>query len=136
MSKEEIKINEKVKFWEEQDRINKSLIPRVLKMHEMIEGLSKTINSYSTAFGTLEAKLRKSFKEETKSITDFHDSLSKLSDELLDLSEKNKKRLDSINNEKNEIDTKLEDFLVSQESELNSILDAQVKFVFDNLKSI
>lgn len=30
MSKEEIKIVEKVKFWEEQDKINQALIPRVL----------------------------------------------------------------------------------------------------------
>ena len=30
------KIADKVKFWEEQDRINKELIPRVLKQHELL----------------------------------------------------------------------------------------------------
>ena len=30
------KIAGKVKFWEEQDRINKELIPRVLKQHELL----------------------------------------------------------------------------------------------------
>ena len=29
-------IAEKVKFWEEQDRINKELIPRVLKVHQLL----------------------------------------------------------------------------------------------------
>ena len=29
------KIADKVRFWEEQDRINKELIPRVLKQHEL-----------------------------------------------------------------------------------------------------
>ena len=30
------KIADKVKFWEEQDHINKELIPRVLKQHELL----------------------------------------------------------------------------------------------------
>ncbi len=30
------KIADKVKFWEEQDRINRELIPRVLKQHELL----------------------------------------------------------------------------------------------------
>ena len=30
------KIADKVRFWEEQDRINKELIPRVLKQHELL----------------------------------------------------------------------------------------------------
>ena len=32
----EPKIGERVKFWQEQDRINRELIPRVLKSHEML----------------------------------------------------------------------------------------------------
>ena len=38
---EEVKIAEKVKFWEEQDQINKELIPRVIKNHEMITALTE-----------------------------------------------------------------------------------------------
>ncbi len=30
------KIADKVRFWEEQDRINRELIPRVLKQHELL----------------------------------------------------------------------------------------------------
>lgn len=29
------KIAERVKFWEEQDRINKAIIPRILKNHDL-----------------------------------------------------------------------------------------------------
>ena len=40
------KIAEKVRFWEEQDRINQELIPRVIKQHELftahIEGHETT----------------------------------------------------------------------------------------------
>lgn len=39
MSKD-IKIVEKVKFWEEQDKINQALIPRVLEMHEQLKTTS------------------------------------------------------------------------------------------------
>lgn len=39
MSKD-IKIVEKVKFWEEQDKINQALVPRVLEMHEQLKTTS------------------------------------------------------------------------------------------------
>ena len=31
-----VPINERVRFWEEQDRINKELIPRVIRQHELL----------------------------------------------------------------------------------------------------
>ena len=37
------KIAERVKFWQEQDRINRELIPRVIKNHEL---LSKHVESH------------------------------------------------------------------------------------------
>ena len=39
----EPKIAERVKFWQEQDRINRELIPRVIKNHEL---LTKHIESH------------------------------------------------------------------------------------------
>ena len=33
---DEPKIGERVKFWQEQDRINRELIPRVIKNHELL----------------------------------------------------------------------------------------------------
>lgn len=32
------RIAERVKFWEEQDRINQELIPRVIRQHELLTG--------------------------------------------------------------------------------------------------
>ena len=40
---DEPKIAERVKFWQEQDRINRELIPRVIKSHEL---LTKHIESH------------------------------------------------------------------------------------------
>jgi hypothetical protein len=39
----EPKIAERVKFWQEQDRINRELIPRVIKSHEL---LTKHVESH------------------------------------------------------------------------------------------
>lgn len=47
------KIAEKVRFWEEQDRINRELIPRVIKQHELF---TTHIEGHETA-GTLIAAL-------------------------------------------------------------------------------
>lgn len=54
-----LKIAEKVKFWEEQDRINKELIPRVLKNHDLIMELSSNISKYTKTIIELEQKITK-----------------------------------------------------------------------------
>lgn len=48
-----IKIVEKVKFWEEQDKINQLLIPRVLEMHEQLKQTSLLAQQTSTTLATL-----------------------------------------------------------------------------------
>ena len=35
-SEDSVPISEKVRFWEEQDKINQELIPRVIRQHEML----------------------------------------------------------------------------------------------------
>ncbi|MEG0855807.1 MAG: hypothetical protein RSG52_04915 [Terrisporobacter sp.] len=57
--KEILKIAEKVKFWEEQDRINKELIPRVLKNHDLITQMSSNISKYTETIIKLEQKIDK-----------------------------------------------------------------------------
>ena len=37
-SDESVPISERVKFWEEQDKINQELIPRVIRQHELLTG--------------------------------------------------------------------------------------------------
>ena len=53
---DEPKIAERVKFWQEQDRINRELIPKVIKNHEL---LAKHVESHddgdSLARGQIEA---------------------------------------------------------------------------------
>ena len=48
-------IAEKVKFWEEQDRINKELIPRVLKTHELLTAHIENHEAASTQIASLDA---------------------------------------------------------------------------------
>ena len=58
---DEPKIAERVKFWQEQDRINRELIPRVIKNHEL---LAKHVESHEEGdslaraqIGALEARV-------------------------------------------------------------------------------
>jgi hypothetical protein len=50
------KIAERVKFWQEQDRINQALIPRVLKMHELVTELSRSVTGISDAIAAVEGR--------------------------------------------------------------------------------
>ena len=54
MEEEKPKIAERVKFWEEQDRINRELIPRVIKSHEL---LSQHIESHEEGDSLARARL-------------------------------------------------------------------------------
>ena len=50
-------IGEKVKFWEEQDRINKELIPRVIKIHELFTDHVAGHEEASTQIAAAEARM-------------------------------------------------------------------------------
>ena len=52
-------IAEKVRFWEEQDRINKELIPRVLRLHELFTQHIEGHQDATTAIAVVEARLLK-----------------------------------------------------------------------------
>ena len=51
------KIAEKVRFWEEQDRINRELIPRVIKQHELLTTHIEGHETSSTQVAALEGRL-------------------------------------------------------------------------------
>ena len=56
------KIGEKVRFWEEQDRINKELIPRVVKQHQLFTAHVQGTRGYSSSHGcTGRAHFRRSW---------------------------------------------------------------------------
>ena len=59
-------IAEKVRFWEEQDRINRILIPKVIRQHEVLKKLSKEHKNLPGLFSrqlALEEQLRRFEKE-------------------------------------------------------------------------
>lgn len=53
----EVKIAERLKFWEEQDQINKELIPRVVKNHEMITDLTFQFEKSMNAIASIQANV-------------------------------------------------------------------------------
>ena len=53
------KIGEKVRFWEEQDRINKELIPRVIKLRELFTQHVEGHQDVTSAIANVEARLAK-----------------------------------------------------------------------------
>ncbi|MBJ8018704.1 hypothetical protein JDS93_22085 [Bacillus cereus group sp. N34] len=59
----EIKIAEKLKFWEEQDQINKELIPRVVKSHEMITDLAAQFDKNLISMSLLQENIDKNNEE-------------------------------------------------------------------------
>ena len=50
-------IAEKVRFWEEQDKINQALIPRVMEMHEAIVDVNKRTSDLSGQIAAAEARV-------------------------------------------------------------------------------
>lgn len=59
------KIAEKVRFWEEQDRINQELIPRVIKQNELLTAHIEGHESASTQMAALEGRLTETIQSET-----------------------------------------------------------------------
>ena len=59
------KIAEKVRFWEEQDRINQELIPRVIKQHELFTAHIEGHETASTQIAALEGRLNEAIQAAT-----------------------------------------------------------------------
>ena len=71
-----VPISERVKFWEEQDKINKELIPRVIRQHELLtrhigehESLPEVVASaVHDAVTAVREEQKREFDEEVKQI--------------------------------------------------------------------
>jgi hypothetical protein len=59
---DQVPIAERVKFWQEQDRINKVLIPRVLKLHERLTEIERRDADISPLLGAVEARVAENSK--------------------------------------------------------------------------
>ncbi|OHB74249.1 MAG: hypothetical protein A2Z34_00665 [Planctomycetes bacterium RBG_16_59_8] len=78
MAEQEIpKIAERVKFWEEQDRINNALIPRVLKNHDLLVELSWQTGRNSETFSVLESRINEKMSRAANSLDAKIDELRK-----------------------------------------------------------
>ena len=76
------RIAERVKFWQEQDRINKALIPRVLRIHELTTSCAKTIEGVTGQIATLDARLTRRLNDGLEELRSDIARLSKESEQL------------------------------------------------------
>ena len=60
------KIGEKVRFWEEQDRINQELIPRVIKQHELFTTHVQGHEDVQVHMAALDARISEALDEAVK----------------------------------------------------------------------
>ncbi len=57
-------IAEKIKFWEEQDKINQAVIPRIIEMNESIKNLAKQLGEIDSKIALSESRIQKRLKKE------------------------------------------------------------------------
>lgn len=79
------KIAERIKFWEEQDRINKAIIPRLLKNHELIVDLSKQQALYSNHIMQIEVRTKKletTINKDNRLLFDLSNKQASLSEQI------------------------------------------------------
>lgn len=63
-------IGEKVRFWEEQDKINQALIPRVMEMHDIVTDLHKRTANINSQIAAAEARMLQNVKEQVQPLVD------------------------------------------------------------------
>lgn len=61
-------IAEKVKFWEEQDKINQAVIPRVIEMNDSIKNLTTQLGEVDKKISFSESRIQKNIKEDLAKI--------------------------------------------------------------------
>ncbi|WP_338472791.1 hypothetical protein R4Z10_08720 [Niallia sp. XMNu-256] len=83
----EVKIAEKVRFWEEQDQINKELIPRVVKNHELITDLTYQFEKNLTTIASLQSNMNAIYKHFENNINNLKQLNSKVEKKIDNLYE-------------------------------------------------
>jgi len=80
---------EKVKFWEEQDKINQALIPRVIEMADKIEDVSRELTEINDRISATEARVLEEAEERGKErMKQLRGQLEKLSSQVESLKSK------------------------------------------------
>src|SRR5690606_22939026 len=116
----EVKIAEKVKFWEEQDQINKQLIPRVIKNHELITDLAMQMDKNER----LIAKLFEEKENQEALITNLREQLNKNEKLIAELSAGNKAAVNEIKEKVNLIEQKSKKSISSKSSMIALLLSS------------
>lgn len=62
-------IAEKVKFWEEQDKINQAVIPRLIEMNDSIKNLTTQLGEVDKKISFSESRIQKNIKEDLAKIS-------------------------------------------------------------------
>lgn len=55
-------LSEKVRFWEEQYKINQAIIPRIIEMHEVLTEMHKRSTNFSSQIASSEARVLEQVK--------------------------------------------------------------------------
>jgi len=56
-------LSEKVKFWQEQDQINKAIIPRIIDLHEQVARITKRLAKLSPDLASSHARTLKNAEQ-------------------------------------------------------------------------
>ena len=91
------KIGEKVRFWEEQDRINQELIPRVIKQHELFTAHVQGHEDVQVRMAALDARISDAVGEAVKQAVAASDKKIKaLEEQVAETVEESNKNLSEL----------------------------------------
>ena len=72
-------IAEKVKFWEEQDKINQAVIPRIIEINDSLKNLAKQLGEVDKKIAVSESRIQNKTKEDLVKINgDLNTSVTSL----------------------------------------------------------
>jgi len=97
------KITDKVRFWEEQDKINQALIPRVLEMHEHIKKANLLAQKNSSQYLNLSSEIKDLKLEINKFIKGTSNNLKELDNKIQSIKSEQNGSLKLVKDETNNI---------------------------------
>jgi len=81
-------IAEKVKFWEEQDKINQAVIPRIIEINDSLKNLAKQLGEVDKKIAVSESRIQNKTKEDLVKINgDLNTSIVNLESNMKSLNE-------------------------------------------------
>lgn len=142
MSNNRPKITDKIRFWEEQDKINNALIPRVLQVHENQKKqlrLNSTLTSDISKIKLRVADLTERIKTNDELIEELDESVKKQKIETNKLTQEINKNISFLNSSFNKLNFKVSSFHRSQKElykllQNNEILLKDLSKEIDRLK--